>query len=172
MKKNSLIICFLFLSLFANILSVTAAPAAEDFNLFLKKFTNSAAFQYSRIKFPLKTDIVLSLGEGEGEKSFPFTKNEWPLLDEETFVEERNVVEGEGVYVSKFTVKNPTHVEFEAGYEESELDLRVCFDLVNGKWFLTDCLTGWYNFSVLANELRKTVIEVQAENKEFIEQHP
>ena len=172
MKKNSLIICFLFLSLFANILFVTATPAAEDFNLFLKKFTNSSAVQYSRERFPLKAEIVLSLGDGEGEKSFPFTKNEWPLIDEETFVEERNEVEGEGVYVSKYTVKEPTHVEFEAGYEESEFDLRVCFDLVNGKWFLTDCFTGWYNFSVLASELRKTVLEVQSENKDFINQHP
>jgi len=172
MKKNSLVVCLLFLSLFTNIQHAKATQGEEDFNIFLKKFTTSAAFQYSRIKFPLKTDIVLSVGDGENEKSFPFTKKEWPLLDEEAFVEERNEVEGEGVYISKFTVKEPTHMEFEAGYEESELDLRVSFDLINGKWFLTDCYTGWYNFNVLASELRKTVLEVQIENKEFIKQNP
>ena len=172
MKKNSLVICVLFLSLFTIIQPTKAAQGEEDFNGFLKKFTTSAAFQYSRIKFPLKTDIVLSIGDGENEKSFPFTKKEWPLLDDETFVEERNEVEGEGVYISKFTIKEPAHVEFESGYEESELDLRVSFDLINGKWFLTDCYTGWYNFNVLASELNKTVLEVQVENKDFIKQHP
>ena len=39
-----------------------------------------------------------------------------------------------GIYVSKFTVNEPTHKEFEAGYEESEVDLRVIFDLIDGKW--------------------------------------
>lgn len=172
MKKNSLVICLLFLSLFATFLPAKAVSEREDFNAFLKKFTSSEAFQYSRIQFPLKSKITLSVGDGENEKSFPFTKREWPLLDEEAFVEERNEVEGEGVYVAKFTVKEPDHMEFEAGYEESELDLRVCFDFINGKWFLTDCYTGWYNFNVLARELNKTVLEVQAENKDFIKQHP
>lgn len=172
MKKNNLVICLLFLSLFASISSLKAASGQEDFSAFLKKFTSSAAFQYSRIRFPLKTDIVLSADDGENEKHFPFTKKEWPLLDEEAFVEERNEVEGEGVYVSKFTVKQPTHVEFEAGYEESELDLRVSFDLIGGKWFLTDCYTGWYNFNILASEFRQTVLEVQTENKDFIKQNP
>ena len=172
MKKNSLVICLLFLSLFATFLPAKAVSEREDFNAFLKKFTSSAAFQYSRIQFPLKSKITLSAGDGENEKSFPFTKREWPLLDEEAFVEERNEVEGEGVYVSKFTVKELAHMEFEAGYEESEIDLRVCFDLINGKWFLTDCYTGWYNFNVLASELNKTVLEVQVENKDFIKEHP
>jgi hypothetical protein len=172
MKKNSLIICLLFLSLFTNAFPANTVSGEEDFSTFLKKFTSSASFQYSRIKFPLKTDIVLSIGDGENEKSFPFTKREWPLLDDEVFVEERNEVEGEGVYVSKFKVKESAHMEFEAGYEESELDLRVSFDLINGKWFLTDCYTGWYNFNVLASELNKTVLEVQVENKDFVKQHP
>ncbi|BEH00039.1 DUF4348 domain-containing protein [Bacteroides sedimenti] len=171
MKKNNLIACLLFLSLFA-ILPSNAASNGEDFKAFLKRFTSSAAFQYSRIKFPLKTDIILSTGDGENEKHFPFTKKEWPLLDDETFVEERNEVEGEGVYVSKFTVNETNHVEFEAGYEESELDLRVTFDLIDGKWFLTDCYTGWFNFNVLASEFNQTVREIQAENKEFIKLHP
>ena len=33
----------------------------EDFKSFLDKFTSSAAFQYTRIKFPLKTPITLLL---------------------------------------------------------------------------------------------------------------
>lgn len=172
MKRCSIIVSLLFLSFFLGYSSVSAAPGSEDYSVFLKKFTTSASFQYSRIKFPLKSDIVLSLGDGEGEKSFPFTRREWPLLDEEAFVEERNVVEGEGTFVAHYTIKQPAHVEFEAGYEESEPDLKVCFDLVNGKWFVTDCYTSWYNFNVLANELNKTVLEVQKENKEFIKDHP
>ncbi len=171
MKKNYLVIGLLLMSLFTNILPLRAAQE-ENFSVFLHKFTTSAAFQYSRIKFPLKSNIVLSAGDGENEKNFPFTKKEWPLLDEKTFKEERHEMQGEGVYVSKFTIKEPTHVEFEAGYEESELDLRVRFDLIDDKWFLTDCYTAWYNFSILATEFRQTVLEVQAENKKFVMQHP
>lgn len=172
MKKNHWTLRILFLVLCVNMLSVAGAQNGEDFKTFLKKFTNSAAFQYSRIKFPLKTPIILSLGDDEHEKSFPFTKKEWPLIEEDMFEEERDEVEGEGVYCAKFTVNEPTRVEFEAGYEESDLDLRACFQLIAGKWFLTDCYTSWYNFSVLASELPKVVREVQAENKEFIKEHP
>lgn len=46
----------------------------EDFKSFLDKFTSSAAFQYTRIKFPLKTPITLLADDGETEKTFPFTK--------------------------------------------------------------------------------------------------
>ena len=35
------------------------AQSGEDFKSFLDKFTSSAAFQYTRIKFPLKTPITL-----------------------------------------------------------------------------------------------------------------
>ena len=46
----------------------------EDFKSFLDKFTSSAAFQYTRIKFPLKTPITLLADDGETEKTFPFTR--------------------------------------------------------------------------------------------------
>ena len=60
------------------------AQSGEDFKSFLDKFTSSAAFQYTRIKFPLKTPITLLADDGETEKTFPFTKEKWPLLDSET----------------------------------------------------------------------------------------
>ena len=65
------------------------AQSGEDFKSFLDKFTSSAAFQYTRIKFPLKTPITLLADDGETEKTFPFTKEKWPLLDSETMKEER-----------------------------------------------------------------------------------
>ena len=74
----------------------------DDFKAFLEKFTSSAAFQYSRIKFPLKTPITLLADDGETEKTFPFTKEKWPLLDTETLKEERIVQDEGGVYVSKW----------------------------------------------------------------------
>ena len=101
----------------------------EDFKSFLDKFTSSAAFQYTRIKFPLKTPITLLADDGETEKTFPFTKEKWPLLDSETMKEERITQEEGGIYVSKFTLNEPKHKIFEAGYEESEVDLRVEFEL-------------------------------------------
>ena len=114
----------------------------EDFKSFLDKFTSSAAFQYTRIKFPLKTPITLLADDGETEKTFPFTKEKWPLLDSETMKEERITQEEGGIYVSKFTLNEPKHKIFEAGYEESEVDLRVEFELqADGKWYVAGDLT-------------------------------
>ena len=87
-------------------------------------------FQYTRVKFPLKTPVTLLADDGETEKTFPFTKEKWPLLDSETLKEERITQEEGGVYVSKFTLNEPAHKVFEAGYEESEIDLRVEFELL------------------------------------------
>ena len=144
----------------------------EDFKSFLDKFTSSAAFQYTRIKFPLKTPITLLADDGETEKTFPFTEEKWPLLDAETLKEERITQEEGGIYVSKFTVNEPTHKEFEAGYEESEVDLRVIFDLIDGKWYVTDCYTGWYGYDLPIDDLNETVKQVKEENDTFKELHP
>lgn len=151
---------------------VTLTAGEEDFHSFLQKFTGSAAFQMTRIKFPLKTPITLLTDDGNSEKTFPFTKEKWPLLDAETLKEEKITQDEGGVYVSKFTVNEPKRKEFEAGFEESEIDLRVEFELIDGKWYVTDCYTAWYSFDLPISELKETIQQVQEENKEFIEQHP
>lgn len=144
----------------------------EDFQAFLDKFTGSAAFQMTRIKFPLKTPITLMTDDGNSEKTFPFTKEKWPLLDSETLKEERITQEEGGIYVSKFTLNEPKRKEFEAGYEESEIDLRLEFDLIDGKWYVTDCYTGWYGFDLPISDLKQTIQQVQEENAAFKEIHP
>ena len=109
----------------------------EDFKSFLDKFTSSAAFQYTRIKFPLKTPITLLADDGETEKTFPFTKEKWPLLDSETMKEERITQEEGGIYVSKFTLNEPKHKIFEAGYEEWICVLSSnCRLTGNGMWWI------------------------------------
>lgn len=152
--------------------SITSDNEDKDFQSFLDKFTSSAAFQYTRVKFPLKTPIVLMTDDGSSERSFPFTKEKWPLLDSEMLKEERITQDEGGIYVSKFTVNEPAHKEFEAGYEESEVDLRIIFDRIDGKWFVTDCYTGWYSFDLPIGELKETINQVQEENKAFEEIHP
>ncbi len=144
----------------------------ESFESFLEKFTSSAAFQYTRIKFPLKTPITLLTDDGNSEKTFPFTKEKWPLLDSETLKEERITQEEGGVYVSQFTLNEPEHKIFEAGYEESEEDLRIEFECIDGKWYVTDCYTGWYGFDLPVSELEGTVLQIQEDNKAFKEIHP
>ena len=145
----------------------------EDFKSFLDKFTSSAAFQYTRIKFPLKTPITLLADDGETEKTFPFTEEKWPLLDSETMKEERITQEEGGIYVSKFTLNEPKHKIFEAGYEESEVDLRVEFELqADGIWYVVDCYTGWYGYDLPIGELKQTIQNVKEENTTFKEIHP
>lgn len=149
------------------------APAGEDFKSFLEKFTSSAAFQYTRIKFPLRTSITLLADDGETEKTFPFTKEKWPLLDSEMMKEERIAQEEGGIYVSKFTVSEPERKVFEAGYEESEVDLRVEFELLpDGKWYVVDCYTGWFGYDLPVGELKQTIQQVKEENETFKEMHP
>lgn len=150
-----------------------AAQEQEDFKTFLDKFTSSAVFQYTRIKFPLKTPITLLADDGETEKTFPFTQEKWPLLDSEMMKEERIEQEEGGIYVSKFTLNEPKHKVFEAGYEESEVDLRVEFELLpDGKWYVVDCYTGWYGYDLPIGELKQTIQHVKEENAAFKELHP
>ena len=152
--------------------TVNSLAAGEDFKTFLRKFTSSASFQYSRIKFPLKSPIVLLKDDGETEQTFPFTRGKWALLDSETLQEGRITEEEGGIYISRFTRDEPVHKEFEAGYDESEPSLRVVFELIDGKWYVTDCYNDWYNFDLPVSELEETVRTMQEENKSFEELHP
>ena len=152
--------------------ALAADVEGEDFPAFLEKFTSSAAYQYTRIKFPLKTPITLMTDDGNSEKTFPFTQEKWPLLDSEVLKEERITQEEGGVNVSKYTLNEPAHKVFEAGYEESEIDLRVEFELIEGKWYVTDCYTGWYGFDLPIGDLKETILQVQEDNKAFKELHP
>ncbi len=169
MKAIHFVFC-LFTALMLTTFSSQAA--GEDFNSFLQKFTTSASFQYSRVKFPLKTPITLLKDDGETEQTFPFTREKWPLLDEETLKEGSTTEEEGGVYISRFTVNEPSHKEFEAGYDESEPSLRVVFELVGDKWFVTDCYNDWYNFDLPVSELKETIQTIQEENKAFEETRP
>ena len=118
MKAIRFVFC-LFAALMLTTLNGLAAEE-EDFKTFLQKFTSSASFQYSRIKFPLKSPIALLKDDGETEQTFPFTREKWALLDEETLKEGRTTEEEGGTYISHFTVNEPAHKEFEAGYDESD----------------------------------------------------
>ena len=150
----------------------TSPSHGEDFQAFLVQFTNSATFQLSRIKFPLKSPIILLSNDGETEKSFPFTKDKWPLLEEGAFNVERMEDEDGSVYITHYTTDEPTKKVFEAGFEESEIDMRVEFVLIDGKWFVVDGYTGWYGFDLPAEELKEAVKQVQEDNQIFKELHP
>lgn len=165
---------FVFCLFAALALATSGSYAAdnEDFRTFLKQFTSSASFQYSRVKFPLETPVVLLQEDGETEKTFPFTREKWALLDEEAFKEEHITDEEGGVYISRYTVNDAEHKEFEAGYEESEASLRVVFRLMAGKWYVTDCYTDWYNFDLPIDELEETIRIIKEENETFEEAFP
>lgn len=145
--------------------------ADKDFQSFLDKFTTSSSFQYSRIKFPLETPITLILDNGD-EKTFPFTQDKWPLLNADWFKVGRTVLEEGEVCEGKYVVDEPKRKEFETGYEESELDLRIVFDLIDGRWYVTDCYNAWYSFDLSVDELEETIQQVQLENKVFEEEYP
>ena len=165
MKAINFVVCLCMAFMLSTFNSLAAG---EDFKSFLHKFTSSASFQYSRIKFPLKTPIVLLQDDGETEQTFPFTRDKWALLDSETLKEGRITEEEGGVYISRFTRDEPAYKEFEAGYDESEPSLRVVFELED----VTDCYNDWYNLDLPIGELEETVRTMQEENKSFEELHP
>lgn len=174
MKTKSLFL--LLLSLFcmgSTMWGFTPSPQKDkDFASFLKHFTSSAAFQYSRIKFPLKTAITFMSYDGETEKTFPFSKDKWMLLNADMLNVGSKEVEGGGTYIAKFEVDTPTHKEFQTGYEDSEVDLKVVFDLINGKWFVTDCFSAWYGYDMSIEEFKDAVREIQRQNTVFMKVHP
>lgn len=168
MKTLRILFCLVI-----GLLAVAEGHAAqEDFKSFLTHFTTSASFQYARVKFPLQSPIILLEDDGETERTFPFTRDRWPLLNADNFLEGRQADEEGGVYVSRFTVDEAAHKEFEAGYEESEPSLRVVFDCIDGLWFVTDCYNDWYNIDLPIGELEETVATIQEENAAFREQYP
>ena len=169
MEKNKFLSLFILLISGCFMMANAQDEADKDFDSFLKKFTSSAEFQYSRVRFPLETPIFL-LNEDGTEQEMPFTMNEWPLLSEED-MKERRLNTQDGVYFARFNVKEKNHVEFEAGLEESELDLNVVFDLVDGKWYVIDCFSGWYG-SATPNDIDAIVYEVQQKNQDFEKKRP
>lgn len=150
----------------------SASQDDKDFASFLSQFTNSAAFQYSRIKFPLKSPITLMADDGKSEKTFPFTRDKWPLLSADILKVKNETTPEGATYIAKFIIDQPAHKEFQAGYEDSEIDLKLVFDLIGGKWYVTDCYTAWYNFELSIEEYRDAVRQVQRENADFIKVHP
>ena len=75
MRAKKFACCLMVMSLLAGISFIScgnssrakveseAAQTGEDFKSFLDKFTSSAAFQYTRVKFPLKTPVTLLADE-------------------------------------------------------------------------------------------------------------
>lgn len=175
MKTTRLLFSFVLTALLfsTNSFAETFSPQGDkNFASFIEHFTQSAAFQYSRTKFPLKTPITLMADDGKSEKTFSFTRDKWPLLSAE-LLKEKNETSAEGAtYIAKYITDGPTHKVFQAGYEDSEIDLKIVFDLINDKWYVTDCYTAWYNFELSIAEFREAVRHVQQENVAFIKVHP
>lgn len=152
--------------------ALNGLQAAEEFGKFLERFVSSASFQYERVRFPLKSSIVLLKDDGETEVTFPFTREKWPLLSADDLKEGRFDDEEGGVYIARFTSNDAAYKVFEAGYEESEFSLRVVFELIDGLWYVTDCYTDWYNCELPVDELEETVSQVQEVNRDFEAEHP
>lgn len=168
--KKSFSAIFFYLFLVTGCFPLLAQDTPDsNFDTFIKRFTSSAEFQYSRINFPISTPIFLLKGDGE-EVEVPFTKEEWPLLEEKD-LKECKLDTQDGIFFGRFTVKDKDHVEFESGLEESELDLSITFDLIDGKWMVTDCYSSWYG-GISVDDFDATVYEVQQRNEEFTKRHP
>ena len=143
MRAKKFVCCLLAMMLLAGVSFISCGNSSkakadselttqdgEDFKSFLDKIYFQCSLPVYSYQVPIKDSITLLADDGETEKTFPFTREKWPLLDSETLKEERITQEEGGVYVSKFTLNEPAHKVFEAGYEESEIDLRVEFELL------------------------------------------
>jgi hypothetical protein len=157
--------------LYATTLTAQETTPNEDFENFLSKFTASVPFQYARIKFPLESPLLVLNDDGE-EIPVAFVRKMWPLLDAEAFRVYRTETqdEMEGVYVAQYVLDEADRKEFEAGYEDGELDLRVVFNRGDdGNWYVTDAYTGWYSNDMSIADLDEAIRQVAEENQIFQE---
>lgn len=170
MKKSLWAIMLSLVLLIGGTLNIFAQNEPDkDFESFLTQFTSSAEFQFSRIKFPLNSPIILLDVDGN-EQETPFSADLWPLLEVKDFTIGKYETE-DGLFFGRYAIKEKEQVVFEAGMEESELDLIIHFDLVDGKWYVTDCYTGWYG-SLPIEDFDPVVYEVQQRNAEFAKNNP
>ena len=111
----SLLICMMMFTVNLHA-DTNKIKGGEDFESFIKQFTNSAAFQLSRIKFPLKSPIILLSSDGETAKEFPFTQDNWPVLEDGVFVVERMDDDYGHVYVIPYKLDEDDHKGFAHGF--------------------------------------------------------
>ena len=69
MKAINFVVCLCMAFMLSTFNSLAAG---EDFKSFLHKFTSMLHFSIQRIKFPLKSPIVLLQDDGETEQTFSF----------------------------------------------------------------------------------------------------
>ncbi|MCD8079651.1 MAG: DUF4348 domain-containing protein [Bacteroides sp.] len=168
--KKYILLCLLAAFSVCSVRGQAVQP--EDFTAFLDRFTTSAAFQYERVRFPLASSIVLLDDDGETEHTYPFTREKWALLDIEMLTPDHVEMEDGSVFVARYLTDEPDRKEFEAGYEESELILRVIFDRVEGEWYVTDGYFSWYGYDLPPAELAQTIAGIVEDNEIFEEAYP
>lgn len=152
-------------------LSVVWLP--KRISRYFSRNSHPAPFQYSRIKFPLKSPIILLKDDGETEQTFPFTRDDkWALLDSET-LREADVLRRrreEFTYPALRRMDLPIKSSRPDMMSRSLLACRFRFD--RQKWYVTDCYNDWYNSDLPVSELEETVRTMQEENKASEELHP
>ncbi len=169
LKKYIFLCVVIFLSVYE---ARGAAYQQEEFTAFLERFTTSAAFQYERVRFPLASSIVLLDDDGETEHAYPFTREKWALLDLEMLTPDQVEMEDGSVFVVRFLTDEPDRKEFEAGYQESEVILRVLFDRIDGAWYVTDGYFSWYGYDLPPADLEQTIAGIGEDNEIFQEAYP
>lgn len=138
---------------------VAVQEAPEVFEDFLKEFTSSTEFQYSRVIFPLGK---LSMVKGDAYE-VPFTKELYFLVDKSSFKERDN----EEVF-AKFTYEGDNKAKFEENGQIVGYYNHYGFERKDGKWYLT---SGNYSGSDIG-EYSLTVKNAEKHNAKFLKKNP
>ena len=106
--------------------------ADEDFETFLKEFSQDSIFQMSRVKFPLKVNEIDFESES-GTKENIVSKSEYKKMNF-TYPEDAATRELDA-YTQKNVLKNNLMIVEIRGVDNG-IYTDIVFEKINGKWFL------------------------------------
>ncbi len=140
----------------------------EPFAHFIDSFAHSASFQYSRIHFPLKTDLLLYIDDKEVNLSY--TQDRWLLLGTD-YLDATGRTDG---YFTRYTEDQPLRKTLVGGYPDSETVLQLVFEsLDDGLWYVTDGYNDCYYSGVRnLSDMEEAKRRIADENRRFISLYP
>jgi len=116
---------------------------AENFDKFCESFYSDSLFQISRVIFPEPSDSIDSSSEDFDESTFPeFSKENWTILKSNVFQDMDSIINADGRVYKKSISKTTKSVIESIFIENSGCFTTLKFELIKGKWYLTDYIVS------------------------------
>jgi hypothetical protein len=116
----------------------------ESFDIFCESFYSDSPFQMSRIIFPLSSSNIDSSSNDLNESiASAFSKENWTILKNNVFRDKDSIIDVDGRVYKKRISKTKESVIESLYIEDSGCFTTLKFDLIKGKWYLTDFIESY-----------------------------